>query len=110
MNEVRSVKHVLTVFDRVWSLRYETDYGPCSKKDVGLASRLLTQYPTLTVDELETWCERYLAADDDFLLQPAHKFSTFIFRLNTYRSTPQIRKTNLDHLASATADFIAGKG
>ena len=110
MNEVRTVKDVLTVFDRVWSMQYEIDYGPFTKQDVGLAKQVRTQYPTLTTDMLETWCERYLAADDDYLLQTAHKFSTFVFRLNTYRSRPKTRQTNLDHLASATADFIAGKG
>jgi len=100
-----TVRTVLEIFDRVWEQRYETNYGPFSRADAALAKRLITQHSTATRGELETWVERYIAADDEYVLSTGHRFGTFIFRLNAYRARQQ--KTPLE---SAAADFIAGRG
>lgn len=106
-HEPLTVKKFLTIFDGVWRQRYGVKYSRFNAADPANAKKVIKQFPQLTGDELETWCERYLAAEDDFVLRNAHKFDTFIYRLNAYRVKTTNSRTNLE---SAAADFIAGQG
>lgn len=106
-HEPLTVKQFFTIFDDVWRLRYGDGYERFTAADAANAKRVIKQFPKLTRDELETWCERYLATDDDFVLRNAHKFDTFFYRLNAYRVRPTTNHTNLE---SAAADFVAGQG